>query len=51
MLLEQNIFFQTKARGTNDQEYQLYLDHADDGKGMDITTGKRLKTYDEWINS
>jgi len=43
--------WQTKARGTDDQEYQLYLDLADDGKGNDFTTGKPLKTYDEWLNS
>ncbi len=33
------------------QEYQIYLDCADDGNGLDITTGKPLKTYDEWLNS
>lgn len=43
--------WQTQARGTNDQEYQLYLDLADDGKGNDFTTGKPLKTYEEWLNS
>ena len=43
---------QTKLRGTNDQEYQIYLDGADDGKGGDITrNGAPLKTYDEWLNS
>ena len=42
----------TKLRGTNDQEYQIYLDCADDGKGGDITrNGAPLKTYDEWLNS
>jgi len=51
MKLEYTEFFQTKARGTNDQEYQIYLDLADDGKGNDITTGNPLKTYDEWLNS
>lgn len=52
MKLEQNEFWQTQARGTNDSEYQLYLDFADDGKGGDITRGGApLKTYDEWINS
>ena len=43
--------WQTQARGTNDQEYQLYLDLADDGNGNDFTTGKPLKTYEEWLNS
>jgi len=43
--------WQTQARGSNDQEYQLYLDLADDGKGRDFRTGKPLKTYEEWLNS
>ena len=42
----------TRYRGTNDAEYQIYLDCANDGKGGDITrNGAPLKTYDEWINS
>ena len=50
--LKQNEFWQTKARGTNDSEYQIYLYFANDGKGGDITrNGKPLKTYDEWMNS
>lgn len=50
--LEQNDFWQTKCQGTNDQEYQLYLDLADDGKGCDITNnGLLLKTYEEWLQS
>lgn len=49
MIEEEN---QTVVRGTNDQEYQLYLDHANNGKGGDITNNhRRLKTYDEWLNS
>jgi hypothetical protein len=51
MKLEYNEFWQTKARGSNDSEYQLYLDLAGDKNGIDITTGKPLKTYDEWLNS
>jgi hypothetical protein len=43
--------WQTKMRGTNDQEYQIYLACADDGNGNSITNGKPLKTYDEWLNS
>jgi hypothetical protein len=44
--------WQTQARGTNDQEYQIYLYCANDGKGGDITNeGKPLKTYNEWIAS
>ena len=44
---------QTKVRGSNNSEYQIYLSCADDGNGMDITTGstKPLKTYEEWLNS
>jgi hypothetical protein len=43
--------WQTQARGTNSQEYQIYLACADDGEGIDFTTGKSLKTYEEWLNS
>lgn len=44
--------WQTKARGTNQDEYEIYLMCADDGKGNDITRpGERLKTYEEWLNS
>ena len=44
--------WQTRARGSNDQEYQIYLACADDGKGGDITRGGApLKTYDEWLAS
>ena len=41
--------WQTTARGTNSDEYQIYLACADNGKGIDIATGKPLKTYDEWL--
>ena len=52
MELEYNEFWQTKTRGTNDTEYQLYLDLADNGHGGDITNNdKPLKSYDEWLNS
>ena len=43
--------WQTQARGSNDNEYQIYLACADDGNGVDVTTGKPLKTYEEWLNS
>lgn len=43
--------WQTPQRGPLDQEYQTYLDCADDGKGRDLTTGRPLKTFDEWLNS
>ena len=52
MQLETTDTWQTKARGSNDVEYQIYRTFADDGKGGDITNdGKPLKTYEEWINS
>ena len=51
MELEQNEFWQTQARGSNDDEYQIYLSFDDDGTGIDFTSGKPLKTYDEWLNS
>lgn len=51
MKLEQNATWQTRSRGDNDSEYQIYLSCADNGKGIDFTTGKPLKTYDEWCNS
>jgi len=49
--LERKEFWQTRYRGTNDAEYDIYLACADDGKGNDITTGKPLKTYDEWLGN
>lgn len=44
--------WQTKVRGTNQDEYEIYLKCADDGQGNDITRpGEKLKTYEEWLNS
>jgi hypothetical protein len=44
--------WQTRNRGDNDREYEIYLACANDGKGGDITrNGKPLKTYDEWLAS
>ena len=58
MNMENNIemqataFSRTKVRGTNCQEYQIYLHCADNGKGGDITRGGApLKTYEEWLGS
>lgn len=49
-ILLPSVNWQTKARGTNDDEYQIYLACADDGKGGDITRkGAPLLTYDEWL--
>ncbi len=47
-----NANWQTPQRGTNEAEYQIYLDCADNGKGGDITrNGAPLKTYEEWMAS
>jgi hypothetical protein len=43
--------WQTQVRGSDDHEYQTYLSCADDGRGIDFTSGKPLKTYEEWLNS
>lgn len=52
MELQQNEFWQTQTRGTNDQEYQIYLTCANDGKGGDITrNGQPLKSYEEWLSA
>ena len=51
MKLETSAEWQTQARGSDDAEYQIYLACADTGRGIDFTTGKPLKTYDEWLKS
>lgn len=33
------------------ERYENYLAHADNGEGIDTTTGEPLKTFDEWLNS
>ena len=43
--------WQTQARGSNCSEYEIYCTFAGDANGIDTTTGKPLKTYDEWLNS
>ena len=48
--LEYREFRQTRYRGDNESEYQIYLACADDGKGGDITrNGAPLKTFEEWL--
>ena len=49
--LERNDFWQTQYRGSNSNEYEIYLSCADDGKGIDTTTGRPLKTYEEWLGT
>ena len=42
----------TRLRGTNEQEYNVYLACADNGQGGDITRhGAPLKTFEEWLDS
>lgn len=44
--------WQTQARSSNWDEYQIYVACADDGKGGDITRGGApLKTFEEWMRS
>jgi hypothetical protein len=45
--------YQTRVRGSNESEYEIYLAGSDDGNGMDICTGGKfpLKTYDEWLGN
>ncbi|KZX57795.1 hypothetical protein A3709_19420 [Halioglobus sp. HI00S01] len=44
--------WQTQARGENSAEYDIYLSCARCPiTGLDSTTGKPLKSYDEWLNS
>ncbi|HGO5420092.1 TPA: hypothetical protein ACK2W8_004701 [Klebsiella oxytoca] len=43
--------WQTQERDNNEQEYQIYLSCADDGKGNEFMTGKPLKTYEQWLIS
>ena len=41
--------WQTQARGSNSNEYEIYLSFAGDKNGIDPATGKPLKTFEEWI--
>lgn len=44
--------WQTKQRGTNEDEYDIYRTCANDGRGGDITRdGAPLLTYEEWLNA
>jgi len=42
--------WQTQARGTNSQEYQIYLSGVDKKTGLWLD-GTPVKTYEEWLNS
>jgi hypothetical protein len=39
------------ASAALDDRYNCYRLNADNGEGIDITTGEPLKTFDEWLNS
>ena len=44
--------WQTRSKGSLENEYQIYLFLFDNGNGGDINNnGLPLKTYDEWIAS
>ena len=48
--LTPNADWQTQQRGTNNQEYHIYLACADNGQGGDITrNGAPLLTYSQWL--
>ena len=42
--LQYNEFWQTQVRGSNDNEYEIYVSCM---KG----SGERIKTYQEWLDS
>lgn len=42
--------WQTQGRGSNDQEYEIYLSAVDPKTGLWLDD-KPAKTYDEWLNS
>jgi len=45
-----NANWQTAVRGSNDDEYQIYLSCAKDKNGGDSTrNGAPLLTYEEWL--
>jgi len=40
----------TRSRGSNRQEYEIYIACADNGRGGDITRdGRPLLTFEEWL--
>ena len=36
---------------TLEERYELYLELANNGEGLDITTGQPLKTLEEWMTA
>ncbi len=50
-LLEQRFNCQTQLRGSNWDEFQIFLSCANDGNGGDITRGGApLPTFEEWLD-
>ena len=43
--------WQTRARGSFEEEYEIYLACADDGQGNDKLGGGPLMTFEEWLQS
>ena len=43
--------WQVPYEGSLADRYAIYLSCADDGNGNDITTGKPLLTFDQWLNN
>tara|TARA_R110000803_G_scaffold200692_1_gene265191 strand:- start:474 stop:641 length:168 start_codon:yes stop_codon:yes gene_type:complete len=42
--------WQTKQRGTHEDEFDIFLHCADDGAGGDVTRdGAPLPTFEEWL--
>lgn len=45
-----NLNWQTKMRGTNEQEFDIFCTFADDGNGRDITNNLApMPTFEEWL--
>lgn len=43
--------WQTKMRGTNEQEFEIFCTFAPDENGNDSTkNGAPMPTFDEWMN-
>lgn len=36
---------------TLEDKYNCYVINCNDGNGKDITTGKDIKTFNEWLDS
>ena len=41
----------TENQNTLENRYLVYIECANDGNGNDISTGKPLKTFSEWLDS